>query len=223
MFNELFHSDTYSLWAMIFYYLGAVAWLATYVMIIRRMFKDKFVEFPVIVVTGNVVWEILGGFVIYPPLPFGGNILMWGWRLGAILDIIMLYGIFKYGAKQWRSPQLVKYHHWIVVFTFLAIGAMTYTYYQAGYDLPMMFNSGMILNVVMSVLCINLFIAKPDYRFSPYIAWSKFLASSVFFMIYLILATPDAYFAGVMGVICFILDIIYINMVTKRWRATSSS
>lgn len=222
MWHDLIHSDTYPLSAMIFYYLGAVAWLTTYVMIVRRIFKDKFVEFPVIVVAGNVSWEIIGGFIIYPPLPFGGELLLYGWRAGVILDAIILYGVFKYGHKQWNHPLLQKYHALITTIAFFGLGALTYTYYTAGYDLPMMFNSGMLLNLVMSVLCINLFLLKPDYRFSPYIAWGKFLASSVFFMIYLFIVKPDAYFSVVLGVLCFILDITYIVMATKRWRAMAA-
>jgi hypothetical protein len=216
MWRELFESDTYTVAQLLMYYTGAFFWLFTYAWVIRRIIKEKVVEFPGIVIAGNVAWELLGGFVIYPPLPFGGDIMLHAWRAGAIMDVFMMYSVFRYGVKQYSDPALRKLHPYMVSIAFIFSGALTYTYYNAGYDLPMMFNSAMILNIYMSALCLSLFFRLKEYRFSRAIAIGKFLATSVFFQFYLLMVSPDQYFPLVMGILCFILDLAYIILVFKR-------
>lgn len=223
--------------AVAWYYGGAFFWLLTYVLIIRRIIKYKTVELPGIVIAGNVAWEIVGGFLIYKTgsdLAFGGTILLWAWRAGAIMDAYMLIAVYRFGKKQEIYAWMQKNYFLIITFAFLGAGAMTYTFYQSHYDLAMLYNSGIILNVVMSAWCIGLFMRLKDFDFSPTIAWTKALATSVCFTIFLYLAPvellpqtgaelPNKWFPSVVAAVTVPLDLIFIVLVTKRRKARKAA
>ena len=212
--HSLFTSDKYTILQLSMYYLGASAWLITYMLVIRKILKEKFVEFPAIVICANVAWELLWGFAF--KLDFGGPILLWAWRAGFIMDAFMLFATLKYGSSQTTIPFIKKKFKTIMSTAFLCFGVIIYFYVKEGYDLPMGFNSGMILNLLMSALCIILVLRLHDRKFSRAIAWGKFLASSVFLNAYIWLIPGPFNMSRVLCVICFFLDIYYIYLVYTR-------
>lgn len=214
--ESLFTSDKYTVLQLSMYYLGAAAWLTTYMLVIRKIIKEKFVEFPAIVICANVSWELLWGFAF--KLDFGGPVLLWAWRAGFFMDAFMLFATIKYGASQATIPLIKKHFKAIMSIAFLCFGVIIYFYVKEGYDLPMGFNSGMLLNLLMSTLCIILILRLHERKFSSAIAWGKFLASSVFLNAYIWLVPGPFNMSRALCVICFFLDIYYIYLVKNRKR-----
>ena len=214
MFEELLTSDKYSSFQIGMYYLGAICWFLSYVVVLRRAFKLKFIEFPIMAVSANVIWEFIWGFLF--ELDFGGNYLLTLWRMGFGLDVLIFYTVLKYGKIQVSTPQITKYYVPIMLFASLCSGVLIYTYKVSGYDLPMGINSGMILNVMMSALAILLIWQLQDKEFSFWAGFLRFLGTDVFFFIYIVSVYPTLSFPVAMCVICFILDFYYLYLTIRR-------
>lgn len=214
--EQFLHNPRYSDLALYSYYLGALFWLITYALVIIRIVKGKFLEFPAIVIAANVAWELLWGFVF--ELSFGGPILQYSWRFGFLMDAFMLYTALKYAKSQIDIPDLFKWIKLIVISFFLFSFGFLYFYVKEGFDLPMGFNSGMLLNVFMSVLCILFLLRRPNHQFSIWIAISRFIATDVFFTIYIYNVDQPVWFAIFLCWTCVVLDSIYIYLVASRRR-----
>jgi hypothetical protein len=210
----LLHQPGYSDLSLIMYYSGAFFWLLAYVLAIYRISKNKFLEFPAIIIAVNVPWEYLFGFVF--DLGFGGPILLWSWRAGLLMDIYMLYVAFKYGRSQTDVPLMKKYMPFILTFAFLASLAGVYTFVKSGYEIAMGFNSAMILNILESALCLSFLAKRPDIKFSTLIGFARFVATDVFFLLFIYLSKPDALFAICTCIICAVIDIIYIILCYQQ-------
>ena len=214
MMSAIFNNPNFTQPQIIFYFLGAFAWCACYLLIIRKIIKEKWVEFPAFVIAANVAWEFLWGFVF--ELSFGGIFLTYLWRGGFLLDVVMLYFVFKYGKQQYKTEFIRKNYSFLVSATLVAFLALIYFFVDHGYDLAMGFNSGMILNIILSVGCVLLFYNHPDRKFSVWIGIMKFVASDIFLFIYLLYYRETQYFSITMLAICFIIDLYYIYAAAQR-------
>jgi len=211
----LFKNDYgYTPFQIAMYYTGGVSWVISYAIVVYRIWKEKFLDYPIMSVTANVVWEFIWGFFL--PLQFGGIYLQVLWRLGFFFDVFMFYAVLKHGKIQVSMPFIQRYYVPIMCFWAVAWGAMVYAFYQSGADQPMGFNSGMILNVMMSVLAIMLFWQLPDKKFSFWAGFFRMLGTDVFLMIYIIDRSPNLLFPQITGVISLVLDVFYLYLVYKR-------
>lgn len=61
--ETLFTSEKYTTQQMILYYLGAFSWFSAYILVVRRIIREKFIEFPGFIIAGNVPWELLWGSI----------------------------------------------------------------------------------------------------------------------------------------------------------------
>lgn len=223
MLEGLFENDYgYTPFEISMYLIGGVCWFISYLMVVRRViFKDKFLEYPIMAVTANVIWEFLWGFIL--PLQFGGIYLLILWRSAFALDVYMFYTVLTKGKIQVSIPALQKNYVPIMIVAIIFWGAMIYAFYQSGADIPMGFNSGMILNVMMSTLCLMLFWKFPKKKFSFWAGFFRAIATDVFLMIYIIDRSPDLLFPQVTGVISLILDTSYLILVYKRNKTLNTS
>jgi hypothetical protein len=214
MIEKLLHQPGYSELALMMYYSGAFFWLLAYVIAVYKIQKDKFLEFPAIVIAVNVPWEFLFGFVF--DLDFGGPILLWSWRAGLLMDLYMLYAAFKYGSSQTDIPFMKRYMPFFLMFAFLVSLGGVYTFVKSGYEIQMGFNSAMILNIMESALCLLFLARRPDVKFSTLIGFARFVATDVFFFLFIYMSKPDAYFAMFTCMVCAVIDIIYIVLCFKQ-------
>jgi len=214
MLDQIFNNPDFSNAQIIIYFLGAFGWFISYMLVIRKIRLEKWVEFPAWAIAGNVGWEFLWGFVF--ELSFGGIFLQYLWRGGLLLDIYMLYAVYKYGKSQYNMEFIKKNFHLLVTGVLVSMTLLIYFFVEHGYDLEMGFNSGMILNLIHSIGCLMLFYEHPKRQFSAWIGISRFFGSSIFFFIYMLMYTPVQYFSITMLSITFIIDLYYIVQVIKR-------
>lgn len=217
MIEQFLHNPRYSDLALYSYYFGALFWLLTYVLVIVRIVKDKFLEFPAIVIAANVAWELLWGFVFN--FSFGGPILQYSWRFGFVMDAFMLYTAFRFAKSQVDIQSLQKYMKPITALVFLFSLAAIYLFAIGRFDLPMGFNSGMLLNLMMSILCLLFLLRRPDYPFSVWIGILRFIATDIFFVIYAYNVDQHMWLSKLLCWTCFALDFTYIVLAYQRRKA----
>lgn len=78
--------------------LMGVAWIATYVMAVRRGYLEKVVAVPWLAVCTNVSWEFIYAFVFHiRPITDVINVMF------TVIDAILLVQVFKYGHRDAKS------------------------------------------------------------------------------------------------------------------------
>ncbi len=204
----------YTLWENIFLLLGVVFWAYMYAVLLIEPFKKKFVEMPVFIACGNIIWEFLWGFVFQEPM---GVILLWGYRLGFVLDIVIFYHVIRYGKKQISLPISDIGYRFLLAFLVVSWGILIYTFHQGGYDLFTGSNSAYILSVIISGMYPILFLKMSNPSLFSYpVAWAKLLGNG-FFTVFIFLYFPEQYFVQALGTIGTVADVYYV-VIFKRQR-----
>jgi hypothetical protein len=217
MHQPWLNTDAYS-FAQLFWYLGGFAlWGLAYVFVVRNAFRYRYVEVPALAVCGNITWEFLWGFVWWTQDM--GLLLQLMYMGGCLLDVGILVMLFRFGDKQIASPAIRKLFRPIVV---LALAGWLPTWWfmrQVGYDLPLGSNSAYVINVVMSVLYLQLVLTVPDSKvLSLPVAWLKRLGTLMVTVFCFL--TYDNPFTLTLGVICAILDGHYVVLLHRRLNGT---
>lgn len=93
--------------------MEAVFWIGAYALIIRGSFKNKIHYMPVAAMCGNIAWEFLLGLNVFPACPVYWadcpDALMQPMTLAAaLLDVVILYTILRFGREQFRDPAIRK-------------------------------------------------------------------------------------------------------------------
>lgn len=196
--------------------IGWFFWISLYILIVRSIRKDKYVEMPWLCVMGNIAWEFVWGFIFYEQINLG-ELFIWSYRAWFFMDIFILWGVFKYGKKQLTIPEFKKYFIPICVVSALIWGIMFYAFIDSGFDHKWGSQSAYIANVIISAMFLNLFLAQWRYKkFSKIMAWCKCLGTLAYTIVYFNFDPPNS-FVHVMGGIVFFLDIIYLyQLYTKQ-------
>lgn len=182
--------------------MEAVFWIGAYVLIVRNSFRNKIHYMPVAAMCGNIGWEFILGFGIFPSCPAYWancpNFIMQPATLGAaLLDVVILYTILRFGREQFSHPEVRKFFPAIVlggVALGFAInyGVMSEMYTLNVYNAPVDgvvspyilagyqggLYTGWGLALMMGILFIAMFIVRGDLRGqSTWIALFMFLGN----------------------------------------------
>ena len=220
--ESLFNLKDYTIADHVFFATGCLLWVFTYIIVIRGIIKNKFVEIPLVAICANFAWEFLWSFVFKTNM---GELYVWGYRIWFALDCYIVFGLFRYGVQQ-VSFQILRTHFAAITAScILAWGVMLY-YYIKIYDAPfthMGANSGYVLNVMMSALFITFYLRMDEpNRFSPYSAWFKGVGT-ILITVFCFLHFTDGFLLS-MCVVTGILDVFYIAlMYVKNSRLLANS
>jgi hypothetical protein len=195
---------------LILFGIAALYWIWVYIAVIKDITKNKFVGIPVLAVCANIAWELLWSFRFHTNM---GELFQWGYRAWFIMDVVILYSVFRYGKIQFSDPMLKKNFTPIVIFTCLCWVAGIYAF-TIEYADPIGAISAYLVNVHMSAIYILLILQFPKEKsLSISTAWHKMLGTALT-SVFCFWVFPNAYFMLTMTVITFILDIAYIFIVT---------
>ncbi len=207
-------ASDYTFWQMFWYLGGFLLWGIAYAVVLVKIHKHKFVEIPAIAVCGNVTWEFLWGFVWEVDM-FGGT-LQWFYRLGCLMDMYILYSLFKYGHKQLQLEITKRFFKPILVFALLSWTGFYWTFVHQGYDLPLGSNTAYLVNLVMSTVYIGLILRMSDVSgFSVAAGWLKGLGTGMV-TVFCFLTYPDNLFVQTLGCVCAVLDLTYMYTLHMR-------
>lgn len=211
--GNLFNLTNYTVTEHILFATGCLLWVFTYIIVIRNIIKQQFVEIPIFAICANFAWEFLWSFVFKTDM---GELYVWGYRIWFFLDCFIVYGMFRYGVKQ-VIPEFEKNYSLIILFCLASWFALLY-YYIKLYDAPfthMGANSGYVLNIMMSFLFITFFLRfNQPHGFSYLSAWFKGVGT-LLISAFCFFHFTDGFLLS-MCVITGILDITYIYMLYRN-------
>ncbi|QNA46552.1 transmembrane-type terpene cyclase [Lacibacter sediminis] len=188
-----------------------ISWTIVYLLIIYRSFKDKMCGMPAIVLAFNMFWEFLYSFVF---LNQGQEIQIWVNRVWFFFDVVIFTSFILYGARAWQETNR---RFFIPFVLFTLISAFSFLYLmQLDFGEKAITYSAFLINVFMSASFIDLLLKQQDLRGQSFgIAFLKMtgtLAATI------VLFQRYSYFLQLLGVLCFVLDMIYIVMIVDRYK-----
>jgi len=185
--------------------IGGLFWSATYILIIRRGFKDKTFGIPMAALCANISWEAIFAFLYPHDAPQLYVNYIW-----FSLDVVIVMQFLKYGKKEF--PNIPRWQLYAV----FALGVSI--------AVPMILSVNYVLednvgayaafgqNLIMSVLFVTMLINRKGITGqSFYIALFKMIGtglSSLAFYLYRPIA-QDSFLLQFLFVAIFVFDLIY--------------
>lgn len=193
--------------------VAAMFWILAYILIIRNIRKYKYVGVPIAAVCTNFAWETLWSTAFYSDM---GDAFEWGYRAWFFLDIFIFIGILQYGHKQLPDNTMLPYFQPTVILGWLGWMGAIYTFTVQYAPDHIGANSAYVVNTQMSFLYIVLILRQPHEPAlqTPVIAWFKMLGT-LLTTIFCFWCYPQSIFMLYLGVISFVLDMIYIVLVHR--------
>ncbi len=150
----------YTVLQQVLFFLDAVFWVITYILVERNVRKYRYVGIPYMAVCCNIAWEFIWSFFFQTNL---GPFFEWGIRLWFLIDLYLLYRLMQYGAKQTDNPFLKAYFKPMILFFALVYGVLMYMFTKQ-YGDPIGATTGYFINLVMSIGFIFLFLSQPSQK-----------------------------------------------------------
>ncbi|MEJ8819205.1 transmembrane-type terpene cyclase [Lacibacter sp. H407] len=188
-----------------------LSWTIVYLLVIYRSFKDKQCGMPSVAMAFNLSWEFLYSFMFYDAQ---SNLQLWINRVWFVFDVLIFVAFLMYGAKQWNKLYQKFFFPYAVAMVLAAFSLLYFLQLDFG-DSAITY-SAFTMNVLMSWMFITMFLKQQDLKGQAFgIAFFKMLGTAA---ATIILFLRYSQFLQMMGVLCFILDMIYIILMTDRYK-----
>ncbi len=194
--------------------IGGLFWSLTYILIIRRGFKDRTYGMPLAALCANISWEAIFS-IIYPVSP-PQLYINYIWFL---IDAFIVLQFLKYGRSEFPALSSKKFHAMFLLALTTCFGlvlsiTMEFKDFQGAY-------AAFGQNLMMSVLFIVMLFNRDDVRGqSIYIALCKMFGtgiSSLAFYLYQPIAQGSVLFSFLF-ISILIYDIIYVILIYQKSR-----
>jgi len=194
--------------------IGGLFWSLTYILIIRRGFKDKTYGMPLAALCANISWEGVFSF-IFPVSP----VQLYINYIWFLLDAIIVLQFLNYGKSEFPTlPYKKFYAMFLLALTtaFLLVLSITMEFddWQGAY-------AAFGQNLMMSVLFIVMLFSRDNLKGqSIYIALFKMFGtgiSSLAFYLYQPISQGSVLF-HFLFISIFVYDIIYVSLIYKKYR-----
>jgi len=191
-------------------------WTLTYLLIIRRSYKDKSYGMPMVAICANVSWEFIFSFVHPHPLPQLYIDYLW-----LLFDLGILVQYLSYGKKEFSLKLPGSLFLPTFLFTLL-FSALLILLISREFNEYIGIYAAFGQNLVMSVLFIHLYLKRDDVAGqSLYIALSKMIGTlfpSFLFYLYF----PHSYLLILLYAGIFIFDLVYLLLLYFRLQTLTS-
>ncbi len=192
--------------------IGGLFWSATYILIIRRGFKDKTFGMPMAALCANISWEMIFAFILPHDAPQLYVNYIW-----FSLDVVIVIQFLKYGKKEF--PSIPKWQ----IFAIFALGVAIAAPMIVGISNELNDRVGAYAafgqNLMMSILFVTMLINRQGIGGqSFYIALFKMVGtglSSLAFYLYRPIA-QDSILLQFLFVSIFIFDLIYTIGIYRK-------
>ncbi|MEM6829346.1 MAG: hypothetical protein AAGA66_10185 [Bacteroidota bacterium] len=210
--QPLINFKDYPISGLVFNGVGCLFWVVAYAVLVWEIVKRKFVEMPAYVACANIGWEFVWSFFFHPNT---GLLFSLSYQAAFLLDCFIFYSVLKYGTKQPMTETIKKHFKFLCVANLIFWVLLSYFYRQGGYDTMIGANSGYIINVPLSLLCLLLFLQmKEASKFSLLFAWSRMLGTGLI-TVSMFIFYPENRFIQLLGVTCFIVDCLFIYLRSR--------
>lgn len=209
-----FLTPTFVQWLMIG--MGA-GWIVTYLLIVYRSFKDQYCGMPFPALALNISWEFLYGFVFTEAKPDGLIRFYQAWFL---LDVLILIAYLLYGRKEWKPHKSKSFFYGYIILLISVSFLLLYTFEKEMGEMAITY-SAFLMNIVISALFIYMLKERKSISGqSTGIAFFK-LAGSLCATIYLF--NGFGLLLQLMGIIAFVLDVIYLLLLATAYKKEGRS
>jgi hypothetical protein len=197
--------------------VSGLFWAATYVLIIRKSFRDKVYGMPLVALCGNLSWEFIYS-VLYPEeLVYGA---MFG--IGFLLDIVIAWTVMRFGPAQFQ--QIPKPVFYAGIVATLALAATAHLAVSEQLQDPAGRYTAFIDNLMMSALFLGMLYQRRSLAGQSISIAACKLVGTAMASVHTGLLSPA--YAGsplllFLYVGCFILDVAYLIAVLAVRRATT--
>ena len=201
---------------ILWYIAGFLLWTPAYVMIIWIGFKQKRLEIPAIAATGNIAWELLWGFFYKVDMGYGLQNI---YRGAFLIDVLILWFVFKFGRDHTQQPLVRRWHSAIVVVLLVSWGFLVAAmHHTTNVDLPLGSTSAYLVNLAESsiYLWFGMTVLAAG-SMSLIVAWSKGLGTA-FVTVFVFMRYPDHEFVLTIAVLVGLIDAAYIALMYARRR-----
>ncbi len=198
--------------------IGGLFWSATYILIIRRGFKDKTFGMPMAALCANISWEMIFAFILPHDAPQLYVNYIW-----FSLDVVILIQFLKYSKKEF--PNIPKWQ----IFAIFALGIAIAAPMIVGISNELNDSVGAYAafgqNLMMSILFVTMLINRQGIvGQSFYIALFKMIGTgltSLAFYLYRPIA-QDSILLQFLFVSIFIFDLIYTIGIYRKCKNSES-
>lgn len=195
----------------IFLQLGSgLFWTLTYLLILRRGFKDKTYGMPALALCANLSWEFTFAFIFPHPPPQLYINYVW-----LLFDVGILLQFFMYGRHHFSRllPEKLFYPSFLLM---LVLSALTIILISYEYDEFIGIYAAFGQNLLMSVLFVSMLLQRNNIRGqSIYIALFKMIGTilpSILFYLYF----PKSYLLILLYLAILIYDLFYFFLLYNR-------
>ena len=191
--------------------VSGISWTIVYIDIINRGLRDKTYGMPFFALAFNIAWEFIYAFVIYQGFALQRAVnIVW-----FLLDGGVLYTYLRYGREEFAEGYRKYFLPWSGVAIMMAFAVL----YFSGREFPDVRGgtySAFAQNLMMSVLFIAMLVRRGSVSGqSMYIAifkWLGTLAPTI-----LLWVATGSRLVLVLGIGCFLYDVIYIGMLYRKF------
>lgn len=201
-----------------------IAWTIVYIDIIWVGFRQRTFAMPAVALGLNITWELIYSAIDTKTAvdnPTSNNV---SWALvevvWAIFDVVIVYTFLRFGQAEF--PDLTKraLYVWAVVI-FVASGLVQMLFIDEFGSTVAVQYSAFLQTIVMSSLFIAMFYGRRGLRGQNLtIAIGKWIGTAAATIVYGVVQ-PSRFIFG-MGVVCFVLDVIYIGLIISAKRRPAS-
>jgi hypothetical protein len=194
--------------------IGGLFWSATYILIIRRGFKDKTFGMPMAALCANISWEMI--FAFFSPHDAPQLYVNYIWFS---LDVVIVIQFLKYGKKEFPNISRWQFFAIFALGISIAIPMILAVNYQLEDNVGAYAAFGQ--NLMMSVLFVTMLINRKGIEGqSFYIALFKMIGtglSSIAFYLYRPIA-QDSILLQFLFVAIFVFDLIYTVGIYRKYK-----
>lgn len=188
-----------------------ISWTIVYLLIIYRSFKDKQCGMPALALAFNLCWEFLYSFIFTGS---SNTIQVWVNRTWFLFDVVIFAAYLLYTRANWPNENRKYFYPFTL---FIVVAAYLFLYLlQLDMGITAITYSAFLMNVLISSSFISMLLKQENINGQSFgIAFFKMLgtlaATIVLFQRY-------SYFLQFLGILCFILDVIYIVIIVDRYK-----
>jgi hypothetical protein len=205
-----FDTSNYEPYQIALFLTGALLWVLVYIDTIRTIIRQQVVNIPILAICLNFGFETTTSLFFVPDMGKVLVIAYWAWM---VLDIFIVYSMFKYGWKQVRMKSVKDALPWLLP-AGVIMGQVLQYFFITEYDLPMAPLSGYIISLEMTICYLYLLFIPGDQGQTRLSGWSKFIGNSLISIMFFT-KYPDNHFLQTLCVCTAFFDIWYIRLLYK--------
>ncbi len=213
--NTLLNTTDYSIPELILFCTGCFMWIVVYLIYVKNIYKNQFIEMPVIAAGSNFAWEWIWGFAFHTDM---GLLCQWFYQAWIIIDLYIIYGVFRYGYKQFAFDFSREKSVWITLASILFFSCIYYFMVVQGFDTSIGSHTAYVCQFILSGFYLGFIISRKDVEgFSPTANWLRTYGTGLISVFMFLHYTGD-YLLHTLCVGSFVLDNLFLYVFYQKRR-----